>query len=91
MNKFPNLSDNLTSKIKVENKQLLDEKTEEDVNNKLEVGRRVKNKKNEEKLTEYVAILLSKTEKEKLDKIALKEERSLSYIIRKTLRDMYKI
>lgn len=50
-----------------------------------------KGRGNEERLTEYVAILISKTEKEKLDRIAAEEERGLSYIIRKALRDAHKI
>jgi hypothetical protein len=80
----------LTTKIKVNDKLLLNEKMEVSSEEKGLVKEK-KGPKNEEKLSEYVAILLSKPEKECLEKVAAKEERSVSYMVRKAIKATYKV
>lgn len=81
----------LTAKIKVNDKQLLTER-QENTCEKIEILEEEKiGKKYKEKLSEYIAILLPKSEKEKLEEIASQEERSVSYMARKAIKQIYKI
>lgn len=76
----------LSGKIKLNSEPLLEEKKEEKV-----FTEEINIKKDTERLSECVAVLISKAEKKKLEEIAIKNERSVSYIARKAIKEFYKI